>query len=190
MDYDYIFRICLKYNKNIVFLDSNSYFNLNTKLPFQLKVWHPSYSCMNKSTIGELKTDFEELVIKVFINDIWEITNLITLFYQSGYTVYCASNSPKGILYGLDYIPDDDYNKVLSHLSIKTHKAYYDILIFFIVNGKTLEKLNADLTLYIEDEQEDYKIKVLDNTNKSTFLQLKKDIANCLLYREIINRFT
>lgn len=52
LDYDYIFRICLKYNKNIVFLDSNSYFNLNTKLPFQLKVWHPSYSCMNKSTIG------------------------------------------------------------------------------------------------------------------------------------------
>ena len=190
LDYDYIFNICLNYKKNIVFLDSSPYFNLNTKLDSQLKIWHPSYSCMCIDTLGDLKTNFEELIIKIFFNEIWEITNLITLFHQSGYTVYCASDSPKGILYGLDYIPDNDINKVLFYISSKTQNTYYDIIILFIVNENTFSKLNADLSLYITDEQENYNVKVFENTNNPNFLQLKKDTANCFLYQKIINKFT
>lgn len=190
LDYNFICKICLKYNKNIVFLDSNLYFNLNSKLDSQIKIWHTSYAYSNQNVINNLKTNFEEVIIKFFLNDIWEVTSFITLFQKAGYTMYCASDSPKGILYGLDYIPYEDHNKILSYLSIKTQKACYDIFIFFIVDNKSFIKMNADLTLYIEENGDEYKIKILDDNDNFKFLQLKKDSVNYYLYQEIIKKFT
>lgn len=188
LDYNGVYATCLKHRKNIVFIDDNLCFQLSSKLNFEIKIWHSSFSVANHQVMDNLENDFEEPIIKVILNDKWEISNLASIFLQSGYTVYCASDSPKGILYGFDYIPNIEYDRTLSHLILKTQQTYYDIFILFIIDEQSWIHLETDLTLYIEENKDQYKIEIFDGNDSFIYLHSKNDSVNDFLYQEIINR--